>query len=106
MTGVCGVVSGIIAGVLSTVISLVLCHRSHKATGVESKKMPQEYVASLKTFLGSSSFIEQKSFLKSFIKRIELNEPQVVIDYTMPLPINGLTATEEVLYIDGIWLPD
>ena len=65
----------------------------------------REYVASLKTFLGSSSFIEQKSFLKSFIKRIELNEPQVVIDYTMPLPIKGLTATEEVLYIDGVGSP-
>ena len=65
----------------------------------------REYVDSLKTLLESSSFIEQKTFLKSFIKRIELNEPQVVIDYTMPLPINGLTATEEVLRIDRIGSP-
>ena len=65
-------------------------------------KTIQEYVSSLKTILGSSSFIEQKSFLRSFVKRIELNEPQIVIDYTMPLPINGLTTTEEVLCIDKL----
>jgi site-specific DNA recombinase len=60
----------------------------------------KEYVSSLKALLGSSSFMEQKSFLRSFVKRVELNEPQVVIDYTMPLPINGLTTAEEVLRID------
>ncbi len=65
-------------------------------------KTIQEYVSSMKALLVSSSFIEQKSFLRSFIKRIELNEPKVVIDYTMPLPINGLTTTEEVLRIEGL----
>jgi hypothetical protein len=60
----------------------------------------------MKTLLVSSSFIEQKSFLRSFIKRIELNEPKVVIDYTMPLSINGLTTTEEVLRIEGLGSPD
>ena len=49
--------------------------------------------------------MEQKSFLRSFVKRVELNEPKVVIDYTMPLPINGLTTTEEVLRIDKIGSP-
>ncbi len=65
----------------------------------------QEYVSSLKSILASSSFIEQKSFLRSFVKRIELNEPRVVIDYTMPLPIKGLTTTEEVLCIDNLGSP-
>ena len=65
----------------------------------------REYVASMKALLASSSFIEQKSFLKSFIKRIELDEPRVVIDYTMPLPIKGLTTTEEVLCIDKLGSP-
>ena len=45
-------------------------------------EMIQEYVSSLKTLFSSSSFIEQKSFLRSFVKRIELNEPRIVIDYT------------------------
>ena len=62
----------------------------------------KEYVSSLKELLGSSSFMEQKSFLRSFVKRVELNEPRVVIDYAMPLPINGLTTIEEVLCIGRI----
>ena len=61
-----------------------------------------EYVTSLKELLSSSSFLEQKSFLRTFVKRIELNEPQVIIDYTIPLPINGLTTTEEVLRINKL----
>ena len=65
----------------------------------------QEYVASLKSVLSSNSFLEQKSFLRSFIKRIELNMPQVVIDYAMPLPIEGLTTTEEVLCIYKLGSP-
>ncbi len=44
--------------------------------------------------------MEQKSSLRSFVKRVELNEPQIVIDYTVPLPMEGLTTTEEVLRID------
>jgi site-specific DNA recombinase len=64
-----------------------------------------EYVTSLKELLSSSSFLEQKSFLRTFVKRIELNEPQVVIDYTIPLPINGLTTTEEVLCINKLGSP-
>ena len=65
----------------------------------------QEYVSSLKTLLCSSSFIEPKAFLRSFVKRIELNEPQIVIDYAMSLSINGLTTTEEVLRIDKLGSP-
>ena len=65
-------------------------------------KQVQEYVSSMRTLLTSSSFIEQKSFLRSFVKGIELDEPRVVIDYTMPLPINGLTTKEEVLRIDKV----
>ena len=63
----------------------------------------QQYVSSLKALLGSASFLEQKAFLRTFIKRVELNTPQIVIDYTVPLPLEGeLTSTEEVLRIDTI----
>ena len=37
--------------------------------------------------------------------RVELNEPKVVIDYAMPLPINGLNTTEEVLFIGRFGSP-
>lgn len=62
----------------------------------------EKYASSLKELLCSSSFMEQKSFLKSFIKRIELNEPKITIGYTVPLPIDGLTITKEVLRIDSL----
>ena len=68
-------------------------------------EMVKEYVSSLKTLLSGSSFIEQKSFLRSFIKRVELNVPQIVINYTVPLPVKGLTTTEEVLRIDKLGSP-
>ena len=44
------------------------------------------YVDDLKDLLSKGSIMEQKSFLRSFVKRIELDLPQVVIDYTVPLP--------------------
>ena len=65
----------------------------------------QSYTDSMKSLLASSSFIEQKSFLSSFIKKVELDEPQVVISYTMPILLNGLTTKEEVLRIDKIGSP-
>jgi predicted RNase H-like nuclease (RuvC/YqgF family) len=68
-------------------------------------KTVKEYVSGLKTLLSSSSIMEQKSFLRSFIKRVELNAPEVIIDYTMPLPTEELTTTQEVLRIDKIGSP-
>ena len=43
------------------------------------------YVDDLKALLCKGSIVEQKSFLRSFIKRVEVNPRQVVIDYTIPL---------------------
>jgi len=43
------------------------------------------YVDDLSGLLSTGSIVEQKSFLRSFVKRIEVNLPQVVINYTMPL---------------------
>jgi hypothetical protein len=43
------------------------------------------YVNDLTALLSKGSIVEQKSFLRSFVKQIEVNLPQVVINYTMPL---------------------
>jgi hypothetical protein len=43
------------------------------------------YVDDFKALLGKDAIVEQKSFLGSFAKRIELNQPQMAIDYTIPL---------------------
>jgi site-specific DNA recombinase len=56
------------------------------------------YVDDLKALLSTGSIVEQKSFLRSFVKRIEVNLPQVVIDYTMPLKTQKVEPLErEVL---------
>ena len=59
------------------------------------------YVTDLQELLGSASFLEQKTFLRSFVNRVEFNPPQVAIDYSIPLPgEDGLTNSKEVLRIN------
>ena len=56
------------------------------------------YVDDLKALLSKGTIVEQKSFLRSFVKRIEVNLPQVVINYTMPLKTQKVEPLErEVL---------
>jgi hypothetical protein len=56
------------------------------------------YVDDLKAFLSKDSIVEQKSFLRFFVKRIEANLPQVVITYTVPLKTQKVEPLErEVL---------
>jgi hypothetical protein len=56
------------------------------------------YVDDLKALLSKGSIVEQKSFLRSFVKRIEVNLPQVVVNYTMPLKTQKVEPLErEVL---------
>ena len=45
----------------------------------------KEYADDLRSLLSRGSIMEQKSFLRSFVKRIEVNLPDVTIDYTIPL---------------------
>jgi site-specific DNA recombinase len=58
------------------------------------------YVYDLKTLLSKGSILEQRSFLRSFIKRVEVNLPKVAIDYTIPLETKKVEPlTREVLPI-------
>ena len=43
------------------------------------------YVEDLRSLLSKGSIVEQKSFLRSFVKRIEVKLPNITIDYTIPL---------------------
>lgn len=56
------------------------------------------YMQDLKELLNLGSIIEQKTFLKTFIKKITVNHPEVKIEYRLPI-INkiGRSSTEEVL---------
>ena len=65
----------------------------------------KDYVSSLKNLFSGSSFMEQKSFLRSFINRIDFKEPNITIDYSVPIPQKELTSREEVLCIDKTGSP-
>ena len=64
------------------------------------------YVRDLGALLSQGTLVEQKTFLRSFIKKIEFEPGQVTIDYTIPMPIDKNRASErEVLSTDKIGSP-
>ena len=61
------------------------------------------YLEDLQTILQSASFLQCKTFLGTFIRRVDFNKEQVGIQYTVPVPIgNGLTKMTEVLPVRGV----
>ena len=61
------------------------------------------YLEDLRTILQSASFLQCKTFLGTFIRRIDFSKEQVGIEYTVPVPIgNRLTKTTEVLPVRGV----
>ena len=65
-----------------------------------------KYVADLQSLLRSASFLECKSFLGSFVRRVEFDRWEVRIEYTMPVTLrNELTTTSEVLNIRSVGSP-
>jgi site-specific DNA recombinase len=59
-----------------------------------------QYVQSLRALLEESSIMSQKAFLRSFVERIEVNDSDVKVIYTMPmLPDKTPTETVGVLPI-------
>ena len=66
----------------------------------------EHYVGDLRRLLQSSSFLECKTFLATFIRRIEFNREQVGIEFAVPVPAGDrLTATAEVLSVRGLGSP-
>ncbi|MDD5511190.1 MAG: recombinase family protein [Dehalococcoidales bacterium] len=64
------------------------------------------YVEDLKCLLEEGDLIQSKAFLRSFIKRIEVDGDQVRIDYRLPLPaIGGDREVSEVLPIGTLGGP-
>ena len=48
----------------------------------------KSYTRDLEALIEESDIAERKSFLRSFIKRIEINRNEVVVHYYLPLPQN------------------
>jgi len=61
------------------------------------------YIKELEQILGEASFLQRKTFIRSFVKRVEVDPKKVVVDYTIPLPLEtNRTSTREVLCINRI----
>ena len=50
----------------------------------------QDYANDLRSLLAKSSITEQRSFLKSFVERIEVDESEAKVYYTIPMPPSSL----------------
>ena len=60
------------------------------------------HLEDLQTILQSASFLQCKTFLGTFIRRIDFSKEQLGIEYTVPIPIgNGSTKLTEVLPVRG-----
>jgi site-specific DNA recombinase len=62
----------------------------------------KSYAEDLKSLLGEAAITESKSFLRSFIKRIEVNKSEALIHYALPVPsCRGDMQSAVVLPIDN-----
>ena len=58
----------------------------------------RSYVENLRDVLSDSSLVEQKAFIRSFVKEVRVTGKEVLLIYTMPLPPEGsLQETAGVL---------
>ncbi len=66
----------------------------------------EQYIQDLRNLLQSASFLESKTFLGTFIRRIDFDKERVGIEYTFPIQAgNELTATKEVLNVRRLGSP-
>mgnify|MGYP001617329134 CR=1 FL=1 len=64
--------------------------------------MVKSYAQDLRGLLGEASFTESKAFLRSFVKRIVVDEKKATIHYKLPVPTHGKKTEVEVLPIDTL----
>lgn len=72
---------------------------------VADDKTLKPYVEDLYQTLSKGSLFERKSFIRSFIKRIEVSYPYATIEYTIPVNGESKNPREEVLAFDRIGSP-
>ena len=66
----------------------------------------QDYAGEMRALLESSTFLESKTFLGSFVGKVEYTKREVAIEYTAPvLTGRGLNGDREVLNINRIGCP-
>jgi len=72
-----------------------------------SPKVIKKYARDLKSLLGKGTIIEQRSFIKSFLKKIVVNRENIEIEYTIPIQKEKVEpVNREVLPIASIGSPE
>ena len=66
----------------------------------------REYAGEMRSLLESSTFLESKTFLGSFVRKVEFTKREVAIEYTAPVPtVRGMIGDREVLNPNRIGCP-
>jgi hypothetical protein len=55
-----------------------------------NEEVVRRYVADLQGILANSLLAEQKAFIRSFVKDIKVTGGDVLLTYTIPLPLHGV----------------
>jgi len=63
----------------------------YKSVDMANPQVVQDYADDLRGLLAKSSITEQKSFLKSFVERIEVDESEAKVYYTIPMPPHSVS---------------
>jgi site-specific DNA recombinase len=67
----------------------------------------KNYAKDLRNVLEESDYIERKGFLRSFVKRVEVDKSEVTVRYKLPLPPDGRSEDRvSVLPIDTFGGPN
>lgn len=74
----------------------VLAEAETAAHGRQSvnEALVKTYAEDLRVMLGDSDITESKSFLRSFVKRVEIAKGQVTVHYTLPIPPDSKSFEE------------
>ena len=63
----------------------------HKTVDMADPQVVRDYAIDLKNLLVKSSVTEQRSFLKSFVERIDVGDTEVKVYYTIPVPPHNVS---------------
>jgi|CXWL01.1.fsa_nt_gi DNA invertase Pin-like site-specific DNA recombinase len=87
-----------IASIQTQRADLTKKHNSERGFYINEEGL-KPFVEDLRETLLQGTIAQRRGFIRSFIKRIEIDYPEAKIDYTIPMPqkIKARTSTEEVL---------
>ncbi|MFC1910535.1 recombinase family protein [Chloroflexota bacterium] len=67
----------------------------------------KSYVNDMKDLLGGAAIVESKAFIRSFVKRIEIDGERVKINYVLPMPPDGKLQESfgvlPMVTLGGLW---